>query len=155
MAHEIPTTPQDDPAETILAALAHGMTGHPERAIPLFEPFIAGGPVKAVGLCASLAEMSAMQARKNLPEGGMFGLLVLDADTGERGDINEAPAGVRFAMQFSTAWGNDDRQTAYALFRALIDPGGEEGAAHALADGIRVLFDMAVLSLNELTGRTA
>ena len=154
MGHDIPTTPQDDPAETILAALAHGMTGHPEKAIPLFEPFLLAGPAEAVGLCASLAEMSAMQARKNLPAGGHFGLLVLNADTGERGDISEAPAGVRFAMQFSTAWGNGEKETAYALFRALIDPGDDEGA-HALADGIRCLFDMAVISLNEMTGRTA
>ncbi|MFJ6440234.1 hypothetical protein [Streptomyces sp. NPDC091649] len=154
MTHEIPTTPQDDPAETILAALAHGMTGHPERAADLFEPFLAGGPVTAVSLCAALAEVSAAPARKTLPAGGHFGLLVLDADTGERGDISEAPAGVRFAMQFSTAWGNDDRDTAYALFRALVEPGDEEGA-QALADGIRCLFDMAVITLRETTGRAA
>ncbi|WP_371612907.1 hypothetical protein [Streptomyces clavifer] len=154
MSHDIPTTPQDDPAETIMAALAHGMTGHPERAFPLFEPFIAGGPATAVGLCASLAEMSAWHARKTLPAGGMFGLLVLDADTGQRADIADAPAAVRFAMQFSTAWGNGDKDTAYALFRALVEP-GDEKASHALADGIRVLFDMAVISLNETTGRTA
>lgn len=154
MSHDIPTTPQDDPSETILAALAHGMTGHPEKALPLFEPFISGGPVTAVSLCAALAEVSAVPARKTLPAGGHFGLLVLNADTGERGDISKVPAGVRFAMQFSTAWGNDDRNTAYALFRALIEPGDEE-ASHALADGIRVLFDMAVVTLREKTGRTA
>ncbi|MFF8467939.1 hypothetical protein [Streptomyces griseus] len=154
MGHDIPTTPQDNDAETIMAALAHGMTGHPEKAIPLFQPFLLAGPAKALGLCASLAEMSAGPARKNLPAGGTFGLLVYDVTTGRRGDISEAPAGVRFAMQFSTAWGNGDQDTAYALFRALIDPGDEEGA-RALADGIRCLFDMAVISLNETTGRTA
>jgi len=154
MDHDIPTTPQDDPAETIMAALAHGMTGHPEKALPLFEPFIQGGAATAAGLCAALAETSAAPARKNLPKGGHFGLLVLDADTGERADIGEAPAGVRFAMQFSTAWGNHDRDTAYALFEALVTPGDEQ-AAQALADGIRCLFDMAVISLNEMTGRTA
>ena len=154
MGHDIPTTPQDDPAETILAALAHGMDGHPEKATPLFEPFITGGPATAVGLCAALAEMSAAPARKNLPKGGHFGLLVLDANTGERADISGAPAGVRFAMQFSTAWGNHDRDTAYALFEALVMPGNEQ-AAEALADGIRCLFDMAVISLNESTGRTS
>ena len=148
MGHDIPTTPQDNPAETILAALAHGMTGHPEKAIPLFEPFIQGGAATAAGLCAALAETSAAPARKNLPAGGHFGLLVLNAETGERADIGGAP------MQFSTAWGNHDRDTAYALFRALVEPGDEQ-AAEALADGIRVLFDMAVISLNELTGRTA
>ncbi|WP_327329871.1 hypothetical protein OG265_26995 [Streptomyces sp. NBC_01208] len=154
MSHDIPTTPQDDPAETILAALAHGMNGHPEKATPLFEPFIKGGPATAAGLCAALAEMSAAPARKNLPAGGHFGLLVLNVDTGERADISEAPTGIRFAMQFSTAWGNHDQDTAYALFEALVLPGDEQ-AAEALADGIRCLFDMAVISLNETTGRTA
>lgn len=154
MGHDIPTTPQNDPAETIMAALAHGMTGHPEKARALFEPFLAGGPATAVGLCAALAEVSAAGPRKTLPKGGTFGLLVLDAKTGKRADIREAPAGVRFAMQFSTAWGNHDRDAAYALFEALVMPGDEE-AAHALADGIRVLFDMAVVSLNETTSRTA
>lgn len=152
MSHDIPTTPQDDPAETIMAALAHGMTGHPERAIPLFNSIIAGGERPAVTLCAALAEVSAAEARKTLPKGSHFGLLVLNADTGEHGDIDEAPAGVRFAMQFSTAWGNDDRQTAYALFRALIES-GDEHAAESLATGIRCLFDMAVLTLREKTGR--
>ncbi len=153
MDHDIPTAPQDHPAETIMAALAHGMEGHPEKAAPLFEPFILGGPATSAGLCASLAEMSAMTPRQHLPEGGTFGLLVLNATTGERGDINDVPPGIRFAMQFSTAWGNGERQTAYALFNALIEPGDEQAAA-ALADGIRCLFDMAVVSLNEMTGRT-
>ncbi|WP_327333685.1 hypothetical protein [Streptomyces anulatus] len=154
MAHEIPTTPQDDPAETIMAALAHGMTGHPERALPLLNSIIAGGERPAVSLCSALAEVSAAEARKTLPKGGHFGLLVLNADTGERGDISEAPAGIRFAMQFSTAWGNGDRQTAYALFRALVESGDDQ-AAEALATGIRCLFDMAVISLKETTGRAA
>ncbi|MFF2405752.1 hypothetical protein [Streptomyces sp. NPDC058092] len=154
MTHPIPTEPQPDPSETIMAALAHGMDGHPEKAIPLFRPFVEGGPATAVGLCAALAEMSAIGPRKTLPKGGTFGLLVLNADTGERGDINELPVGIRFAAQFSTAWGNNDRDTAYALFEALVSP-GTEAAASAFADGIRALFDMAVVSLNEMTGRTA
>lgn len=153
MAHPIPITPQDDPAETIMAALAHGMTGHPEKAGALFEPFIMGGPVTAVSLCAALAEVSAADQRKILPEGGAFGLLVLDATTGKPGDIEVLPPGIRFAAQFSTAWANGDQDTAYALFKALVQPGDEQ-AAEALADGVRALFDMAVVSLNELTGRT-
>ncbi|MCX5112183.1 hypothetical protein OOK13_40390 [Streptomyces sp. NBC_00378] len=154
MTHEIPTVPQDDPSETIMAALAHGMTGHPEKAAPLFEPFVKGGPTTTVGLCAALAEMSAFGPRKALSKGDTFGLLVLDAHTGQRGDINSLPPGIRFAAQFSTAWGNGEQDTAYALFRALVEPADEQ-AAEALADGIRALFDMAVVSLNEMTGRTA
>ncbi|MEV8354653.1 hypothetical protein ACFVTT_35420 [Streptomyces niveus] len=153
MSHQIPTAPQDDPAENIMAALAHGMTGHPEKAAPLLEPFIVGGPVTAVGLCAALAETSARHTRKALPAGGTFGLLVLDA-TGKTGDIGALPPGIRFAAQFSTAWANGERDTAYALFHALVQPGDEQ-AAEALADGVRALFDMAVVSLNEMTGRTS
>lgn len=153
MTHEIPTTPQPDPTETIMAAVAHGMNGQPEKATPLLEPFITGGPVTAVGLCAALAEMSVMGPRQALPEGGAFGLLVLNAADGTRADINDLPAGIRFAAQFSTAWGNGDRDTAYDLFHALVMPGTEE-AAEAFADGVRALFDMAVASCNEMTGRT-
>lgn len=149
----IPTTPQPDPSETIMAALAHGMTGHPDKALPLLRPFIDGGSTTTLGLCAALAEMTAMKPRQELPANGTFGLLVLDAETGQPGDINDLPAGIRFAAQFSTAWGNNDRDTAAALFDALVDPGTDE-AACALADGIRALFDMAVASLNEMTGRT-
>ncbi|WP_326811670.1 hypothetical protein [Streptomyces scopuliridis] len=154
MDHTIPIVPQDDPSETIMAALAHGMTGHPEKAGPLFEPFITDGPASAMGLCAALAEMSAMTPRKTLPVGGAFGLLVLDATTGMPGDIGVLPPGIRFAAQFSTAWANGERDTAYALFNVLVRPGDEQ-AAEALADGVRALFDMAVVSLNEMTGRTS
>ena len=38
---EIPTTPQNDPAETIKAALAHGLTGHPEKAAALYDMAVA------------------------------------------------------------------------------------------------------------------
>ncbi|MEU3219998.1 hypothetical protein [Streptomyces sp. NPDC006971] len=154
MTHDIPTVPQDDPAETIMAALAHGMTGHPEKAAALFEPFIKGGPTTTVGLCAALAEMTAGNARPTLPTGGAFGLLVLDARTGQLGDINVLPPGLRFAAQFSTAWANGERDTALALFNALIQQDDEQ-AAEAMATGIWCLFDMAVASLNEKTGRTA
>jgi hypothetical protein len=154
MNHEIPTFPLDDPAETIMAALAHGMTGHPEKAAPLFEPFIKGGPATTVALCASLAEAVALGPRKNLPANGAFGLLVFDARTGRRGDINQVPAGPRFAGQFLAAWSNGQQDTAYALFRALVEP-GDDAAADALAEGIRALFEIAVVSLNELTGRTS
>jgi hypothetical protein len=150
---EIPTTPQDDPSHTIMAALAHGMNGHPQKAAALFEPFINGGPATTLGLCAALAEMSAMKPRQQLPKNGSFGLLVLEADTGQPGDINTLPPGIRFAAQFTTAWANNDRDTAHALFNALIAPDTDE-AASDLADGIHALFGMAVASLNEMTGRT-
>lgn len=153
MSHDIPTFPLDDPAETVMAALAHGMTGHPEKAAPLFEPFIKGGPGTTVALCASLAEAAALGPRKHLPVNGAFGLLVFDARTGQRGDISQVPAGPRFATQFLAAYSNGQHDTAYALFRALVERDDDE-AAQALAEGIRALFEIAVVSLNDLTGRT-
>jgi hypothetical protein len=146
MSTDIPTVPQDDPAETIMAALAHGITGHPEKAAPLFEPFIVGGPATA------LAETTVRTDRQALPKDGAFALLVLDANTGHRGDINTLPAGIRFAAQFTAAWANHDRNTARDLFDALAHADTEE-AADALAVGIRALFDMAVATLREQTGR--
>jgi hypothetical protein len=152
MNHDIPTTPQDDPAETIMAALAHGLTGHPENAPALFEPFILGGRGPALGLCAALAETTTREGRQSLPRNGAVGLLVFDPTTGRHGSVNDLPAGVRFAAQFTAAWANNDRDTAAALFDALTTPGTDE-AALALAEGIRALFDMAVATLAEKTGR--
>lgn len=154
MNHPIPTVPQDDPAETILAALAHGLTGHPEKAPALFEPFIHGGHATALGLCAALAETTVRTDRQTLPKDGAYGLLVLDPKTGHHGSANDLPPGIRFAAQFTAAWANNDRDTAHHLFDALVHAGSEE-AAEALAVGIRALYDMAVSTLREQTGRTA
>ncbi|CAL9349096.1 hypothetical protein SUDANB1_00424 [Streptomyces sp. enrichment culture] len=153
MSHEIPTVPQDDPAETIMAALAHGLTGHPEKGAALFEQFILGGHGTTLGLCAALAETTVRTDRQALPKDGAFGLLVLDAKTGQHGSANDLPPGIRFAAQFTAAWANGDRDTAHALFDALVHAGTDE-AADALAVGIRALFDMAVATLKETTGRT-
>jgi hypothetical protein len=148
--HTIPTTPQDDPADTIMAALAHGLTGHPEKAAPLFEPFLSG-PATAVSLFAALAETAVGPSRDPRLADSTFGLLVLDAATGQHGSVNDLPAGVRFAAQFTAAWANGQRDTAYALFNALVAP-GDDAAAIAFADATRALFDMAIATLKEQTG---
>ncbi|MYU24508.1 hypothetical protein [Streptomyces sp. SID8352] len=153
MSHAIPTTPQDNPADTIMAALAHGMTGHPENAAPLFESFILGGRGPALGLCAALAEVIVRMGHQPLPKDGGFGLLVYDSRTGKHVNVTALPPGVRFAAQFTAAWANHQRDTAAAHFDALITPGTDE-AALALAAGIRALFDMAVATLAAKTGRT-
>lgn len=146
----IPTVPQDDPADTIMAALAHGLTGHPEKAAPLFKPFL-DGPTTAVSLFAALAETAVGPSRRTLPADGAFGLLVLDAKTGQHGGVNDLPAGIRFAAQFTAAWANGQQDTAYALFNALVAP-GDDAAAIAVADATRALFDMAVATLKQQTG---
>ncbi|MEU9558019.1 hypothetical protein [Streptomyces fumanus] len=149
MNHTIPTVPQDDPAETIMAALAHGLTGHPEKAAPLLEPFLTG-PTPALGLLAALAETTVHNDRDTLPTNGAFGLLVLDPTTGKRANINDLPPGIRFAAQFTAAWANNDRDTAHDLFHALITP-HDDAAAEAVADAVRALFDMAVATLKDGT----
>ncbi|WP_333744094.1 hypothetical protein [Streptomyces ardesiacus] len=153
MNHDIPTVPQDDPAETIMAALAHGLTGHPEKGAALFEPFILGGHATTLGLCAALAETTVRTERQTLPKDSAFGLLVFDANTGQHGSANDLPPGIRFAAQFTAAWANNDRDMAHDLFDALVHTASEE-AADALAVGIRALYDMAVTTLREQVART-
>ncbi|MGW2837352.1 hypothetical protein ACWCWD_06525 [Streptomyces sp. NPDC001493] len=153
MDHEIPTTPQNNPAETIMAALAHGMTGNRETGARLLGSFVEQGHVATVSMCASLAETCALTSRNYLPANGAFGLLVVRGD-GTQVSVNDLPPGVRFAAQFSTAWANGERDTAYALFNAMVHEDTDAQAA-ALAEGIHALFDMAVQSVRELSGHTA
>ncbi|WP_327376238.1 hypothetical protein OG393_21165 [Streptomyces sp. NBC_01216] len=149
---EIPTTPCKDPADTIMAAIAHGMTGNRETGLKLLEPFILGGPVKTVSMCAALASMIALNAdRQNPGHRGTFGFVPIHH--GVPTDTSAMPPGWRFAAQFSTAVLNGQHQTAYALFDALVSKERDEDAMN-LALGIRALYDMAVGSAQQLRGGT-
>jgi hypothetical protein len=64
--HAIPTEPQEDPSENIMAALAHGMTGNPQAGLALLKPFFET-PRHMVSLCAALAESTAMFVRQQTP----------------------------------------------------------------------------------------
>lgn len=149
--HAIPTEPQDDPNETIMAALAHGMTGNPHAGMTMLKPFFET-PRAMVSLCAALAECTALLARKHSPSADGFALLALR--DGTPADVSEMPPGERFAAQFTSAWINGESKTAYALFDALHASGTERDAEH-LADGVLALYQMSVASMHALTGRSS
>lgn len=149
-SHAIPTEPQGDPSETIMAALAHGMSGNPQTGMVMLKPFFET-PRSLVSLCAALAESTALLARKHNPEADGFALLALRDDA--PADVGEMPPGERFAAQFTSAWINGESQTAYALFDALRG-GDSEQDAERMADGVLALYAMSVSSMQALTGRT-
>lgn len=137
--------------DTIMTALAHGVTGDTEAGLTLLEPLVQRGPVQAAGVCAALAETLSAEARAKQAPGSFFGFLVATTD-GQWADANDLPPGIRFAIQFSTAWANGERDTAYALFDALTGDQTDE-QMQALGDGIGALFDMASASLRDVVER--
>ncbi|MCR8574724.1 hypothetical protein [Streptomyces sp. Isolate_219] len=137
--------------DTIMLALAHGVTGDTDTGLTLLEPIAQRGPVQAAGICAALAETMSAEARAKQTPGHFFGFLVATTD-GQPADANDLPPGVRFAAQFSTAWANGERDTAYSLFDALID-GQTDEQMQTLGDSISALFEMASASLREVVDR--
>lgn len=137
--------------DTIMLALAHGVTGDTDAGLTLLEPLAQRGPVHAAGICAALAETLSAEARANQTPGHSFGFLVATTD-GQPADANDLPPGVRFAAQFSTAWANGQCDTAYSLFDALID-GQTDEQMQALGEGISTLYEMASASLREVVDR--
>lgn len=150
-SHNIPTEPQDDPSETIMAALAHGMVGNPKTGLMLLKPFFES-PRTMVSLCAALAEGVVLLARRENPDADGFALLAFK--DGAPRDTRDMPTGERFAAQFTAAWANGERQTAYALFDALHGDGSEQDAEH-MANGVLALYGMSVASMRTLTGRNS
>ena len=147
---DIPTTPCSDPADTIMAAIAHGMTGNPLLGMSLLGPFVQGGPTTTVSMCAALASMVTVAAEKQNPGArGTFGLLAFH--NGAPTSVASMAPGLRFAAQFTAAWANGQKQTAYALFNALLGDETDDDARN-LADGIHALYGMAVTSAQQLRG---
>lgn len=151
MTNAIPTEPLPDAAETVMAAIAHGMTGNPQAGLTMLQPFFLQGPPAMVSLCAALAELVAMAAQHEHPNAEGFGFIALR--NGQRVDSREMPAGERFATQFTAAWMNRDQETAYALFHAIHE-GNRDEDAETLANGVWALYEMAVVSMREFTART-
>lgn len=149
-SNAIPTEPQEDPSETIMAALAHGMANNPQAGLALLKPFF-DTPRQLVSLCAALAEGTAMLAQKQNPDADGYALMAFH--DGFLSDTREMPAGERFAAQFTAAWANGQRKTAYALFDSLHGDGSEQDAEH-VAIGVMALYEMSVASMRVLTGRT-
>ncbi|MEU7010403.1 hypothetical protein [Streptomyces sp. NPDC046332] len=149
MAYDIPTTPCEDPAETIMAAVAHGMSGNPALGLSLLGPFIEEGARTTVSMCAALASMVAVAAEKQHPAAGTFGFIAIHH--GYPTNVAALPPGPRFAAQFTAAWLNGQQQTAYALFHALTFQERDEDAAN-LAEGVLALYELAVESALSLRG---
>ncbi|MFC7794577.1 hypothetical protein [Streptomyces cinereoruber] len=149
MSTDIPTTPCEDPAETIMAAIAHGMEGNPALGLSLLSPFLKDGPTPTVSMCASLASMVAVAVEKQNPGApkGSYGLLALHH--GLPANAQEMPPGLRFAAQFTTAWLNGEGKTAYALFNALLGEGTDQDASN-LVDGVLALYSLAVTSAQQM-----
>lgn len=146
---EIPTVPCDDPAETIMAAVAHGMTGHPDTGLRMLGSFLEGGPVTTVSMCAALANLVKFAAEKQGPSHGTFGFIAVRH--GIPTNVGSLPPGPRFAAQFAAAWLNGQQQTAYALFNALVFQERDEDAAN-LAEGVYALYGIAVDAAQSLRG---
>jgi hypothetical protein len=149
---EIPTAPCEDPAETIMAAVAHGMTGDPATGVMMLGSFIEGGAASTVSMCAALANIVKFAAEKqDLPANGTFGFIAVHHGTPT--NVASLPPGPRFAAQFTAAWMNDQQDTAYALFDALVHQQRNEDAAN-LAEAIHALYDLTVDAALSLRGGT-
>ncbi|MEN1889500.1 hypothetical protein [Streptomyces mirabilis] len=80
----------------------------------------------------------------------MFVLEVEDTWTGQPGRPENLPPELAFAAQFATAWGNEDRTAAQALFDALADQAHTEAGMERLVDGVLVLYGMAIATTRAL-----
>ncbi|MFH8581677.1 hypothetical protein [Streptomyces zaomyceticus] len=153
MSTDIPTEPCEDPTETIMAAVAHGMNGNRDTGILLLGTFLKDGPTPTVSMCAALANMVTVATEQQNPGArGTYGLVAYQNNA----PINASAMspGLRFASQFTAAWMNDQPQTAYALFNALCRTGKPDDAKN-LADGVHALYDMAVTSTQQWIKKTA
>lgn len=147
---EIPTNPCDNPADTIMAAVAHGVTGNPLLGLQMLGTFVKGGPTSTVSMCAALASIAVFAVEKDNPGArSTYGLLAFHGNVPT--DIRSMPPGPRFAAQFTAAFANGQEQTAYALFNALLGEETDDDARN-LAEGIHALYDMAVASAQQIRG---
>lgn len=128
--------------ERILEALAHGINGRPEEGLRLIQPLVDAGPLSTYALLGSLAETASRDGRYASGAGTLFAIEVQGPDG--PASTNDVPTPLRFAAQFTTAWAARDQDTAYALFWAFAEPSDRLGTDD-LAEGIGLLFDMAVL----------
>ena len=143
------TTLEDADADSqqLFQALAHGVAGDNDTAWNLIHPLIHRDNTAMYGVFCGLAESAAFD---NLQQHGPgnFILEVEDIATGADESADVLPAGVRFAARFVTAWANRDHDTADALYRGLYTTDPE-----ALADGLRALYEMAIVSLRAFCER--
>ncbi|WNI31474.1 hypothetical protein [Streptomyces sp. ITFR-6] len=137
--------PAPDPA-AIFQALALGVTGDHQGGLDALQPLVDAGPASTFALLASLAETASKEAREANGPDTFYGTVV--GPDGE-GDIGMLPPPIRFAARFITAWANRDRDTAHALFWAVVEPSDRNGTSD-LSDAITAVYGMAVAAAEHL-----
>lgn len=138
--------PDPDAPMTILEALSHGAAGDKDRALALLQSLVDAGPRSTFALLGSLAEAVCRmttdpEALDLAPQRGKF-VLAVDGPNGPASS-ELLPPPLRFAGRFITCWANRDRDTAYALFRAVAYASEQDGTDD-LAEAITATFGMAV-----------
>jgi hypothetical protein len=143
--------PNPDAPLTIIEALSHGAAGDHDRALALLQPLVDAGPISTFALLGCLAEAICRMSAdpQHLDEPSQRGGFVMQVD-GPDGPASAEllPAPLRFAGRFLTCWANRDRDTAFALFRAVADVADRDGTDD-LAEAITALFGMAVATTEQ------
>lgn len=131
----------------LFEALAHGVSGDDDTAWAMIRPLVRRDEAAMYGVFCALAESAAFDSIQQHGPGG-FVIEVEDIVTGTEGSVAVLPTGVRFAVQFVTAWANRQQDTAEALYLALYRSDPDE-----LGVGLRALYEMAVASLRGFVER--
>lgn len=129
----------------IQTALAHGVTGQPQRAYKELQPLIDKGPGGMYVTLCCLAEVAVSDQK---PGAGEFLGLQVERN-GSPADASDAAPALRFAMQFMAAQANHDDRMTVALFQAAFNE-----TPLALADALRIVFDAAVATSRAQIART-
>lgn len=135
-------------SQHIFEALTHGVAGDDDTAWKLISPIVQRSNQAMYAVFCSLAEAAAFDALQTQQPGEHFAIEVEDIHTGEAGSVDAFPPGIRFAAQFVTARANRDEDTAHALYMALYPDRSDD-----LAQGLRALYEMAVVSLRAFCER--
>jgi len=141
-------TDYSEDVKAIGEAIAHGVAGDVDAGLALIQPLVDRGPRTTCALLGSLAETAAFLAHRDQP-GVWFGTVVERIDDGSEGSVDSLPRPLRFAAQFVTAWANGDRDTAYALFKAIAEDSDTRGLSD-LADGVAAIYGMAIATATEV-----
>lgn len=131
----------------IFEALTHGVAGDDDTAWKLLAPIVERSNQAMYAVFCSLAEAAAFDAIQQQGAGN-FVIEVEDVHTGAEGSVDVLPPGMRFAAQFVTARANRDEDTAHALYMAYCPDRPDD-----LAQGLRALYEMAVVSLRAFCER--
>ncbi|MCX4609484.1 hypothetical protein [Streptomyces mirabilis] len=141
--------PSPLPPLIVEEALNQAVNGNPIGGGLLLVPLIEESRFECFALCVMLAT-AALTGTKPKPANGMFVLEVEDTWTGQPGRAEDLPPELAFAAEFATAWGNEDRTAAQALFDAVADEAHTEAGMERLIDGVLALYGMAIATTRAL-----